>query len=99
MKTSSQTRSDSISGAAPNFHIGFGLGTHFCLGANLARLEIRVVFEELLAHYADFEIVGDLEWTNNNRLVGLTRLPLRVTPKADVLSQPQPTCGQDRPGP
>ncbi len=69
-------------GRNPNFHIGFGLGTHFCLGANLARLEIRVVFEELLARYADFEIVGDLEWTNNNRLVGLTRLPLRVIPKA-----------------
>ena len=69
-------------GRNPNFHIGFGLGTHFCLGANLARLEIRVVFEELLARYADFEIVGDLEWTNNNRLVGLTRLPLRVRAKA-----------------
>ena len=69
-------------GRNPNFHIGFGLGSHFCLGANLARLEIRVVFEELLARYADFEIVGDLAWTNNNRLVGLTRLPLRVTSKA-----------------
>ena len=69
-------------GRSPNFHIGFGLGTHFCLGANLARLEIRVVFEELLARHADFEIVGDLEWTNNNRLVGLTRLPLRVRARA-----------------
>ncbi len=69
-------------GRNPNFHVGFGLGTHFCLGANLARLEVRVVFEELLARYEGFEIVGDLEWTNNNRLVGLTRLPLRVTSKA-----------------
>ena len=69
-------------GRNPNFHIGFGLGSHFCLGANLARLEVRVVFEELLARYEGFEIVGDLEWTNNNRLVGLTRLPLRVTSKA-----------------
>ena len=62
----------------PNFHIGFGLGSHFCLGANLARLEIRVVFEELLGRYKNFEIVGDREWTNNNRLVGLTHLPLRM---------------------
>ena len=69
-------------GRSPNFHVGFGLGSHFCLGANLARLEIRVVFEELLARYEGFEIVGDLAWTNNNRLVGLTRLPLRVTSKA-----------------
>ena len=66
----------------PNFHVGFGLGAHFCLGANLARLEIRVVFEELLARYDNFEIMGDLKWTNNNRLVGLTSLPVRVTAKA-----------------
>lgn len=65
----------------PNFHIGFGLGSHFCLGANLARLEIRVVFEELLGRYENFEIVGDREWTNNNRLVGLAHLPLRVALK------------------
>ena len=66
----------------PNFHVGFGLGAHFCLGANLARLEIRVVFEELLDRYSNFEIMGDLEWTNNNRLLGLTHLPVRMTAKA-----------------
>ena len=69
-------------GRHPNFHVGFGLGTHFCLGANLARLEIRVMFEELLHRYGCFEIMGDLGWSNNNRLVGLTSLPLQVAAQA-----------------
>ncbi|HVC45557.1 MAG TPA: cytochrome P450 [Candidatus Binataceae bacterium] len=67
-------------GRDPNYHVGFGLGTHFCLGANLARLEIRVMFEELLARYARFEVRGPLAWTNNNRLLGLTHLMLEAFP-------------------
>ncbi len=67
-------------GRDPNNHVGFGLGTHFCLGANLARLEIRVMFEELLERYERFEVTGPLAWTNNNRLLSLTQLPLRVFP-------------------
>ena len=43
----------------PNHHIAFGFGTHFCLGASLARLEIRVCFEELLRRVADFTVVAD----------------------------------------
>lgn len=65
----------------PNLHVGFGLGTHFCLGASLARLEIRIIFEELLDRFDHFELTGEPAWTNNNRLVGLTRLPVRATPK------------------
>ncbi len=65
----------------PNFHVGFGLGAHFCLGANLARLELKVMFEELLGRFARFEVTGPLAWTNNNRLLGLTHLPLKAFPK------------------
>ena len=36
-------------------HLGFGIGTHFCLGANLARMEMRVAFEELLRRFPDME--------------------------------------------
>src|SRR5262245_33412319 len=42
----------------PNEHLAFGIGEHFCLGANLARLEIRVIFEELLARLPDIRLAG-----------------------------------------
>ena len=67
-------------GRDPNYHVGFGLGTHFCLGANLARLEIRVMFEALLERFERFELMGPLAWTNNNRLLSLTEMPVRVFP-------------------
>ena len=62
----------------PNRHIGFGAGVHFCLGANLARLEIRTVLEELLTRYKGFELAGEPRWTPSNRLLGLKSLPLRL---------------------
>ena len=40
-----------------NRHVAFGFGTHFCLGAHLARLEIRVMFEEMLRRMPDWELV------------------------------------------
>ncbi len=43
----------------PNHHISFGFGTHFCLGASLARLEIRLMFEELLNRVSGFRLVPD----------------------------------------
>jgi cytochrome P450 family 142 subfamily A polypeptide 1 len=43
----------------PNHHISFGFGTHFCLGASLARLEIRLLFEELLDRVSGFRLVPD----------------------------------------
>jgi cytochrome P450 family 142 subfamily A polypeptide 1 len=44
-----------------NRHVAFGFGTHFCLGAHLARLELRVVFEELLRRIPDWELVDPEE--------------------------------------
>jgi cytochrome P450 len=65
-------------GRDPNPHLGFGQGVHYCLGANLARLEMRVMFEELFARYASFEITGPAVFTRENRLLGLKHLPVRM---------------------
>jgi cytochrome P450 len=63
----------------PNLHLGFGHGLHFCLGANLARLEMRVMYEELLARFSRIERAGDIEWTRSNRHTGIRHLPLTLT--------------------
>ena len=62
----------------PNPHLALGRGVHYCLGANLARLEMRVVFEELLGRFPQIEQSADVEWTRSNRHSGIRHLPLRV---------------------
>jgi cytochrome P450 len=63
----------------PNPHLGFGHGVHHCLGASLARLEIRVVMSELLARVGKVEITGPVEWTRSNKHTGIRRLPVQLT--------------------
>jgi len=62
----------------PNPHLGFGQGVHYCLGANLARLELRVLFEELLSRFGTVQVVRDVEWTRSNRHTGIRHLVVKL---------------------
>jgi cytochrome P450 len=61
----------------PNPHIAFGTGRHVCLGQSLARLEVRVFFEEFLSRVADFE-VGEPDRLRSNFISGIKHLPVNV---------------------
>ncbi|NJP29885.1 cytochrome P450 [Microbispora hainanensis] len=63
-----------------NDHITFGKGSpHFCLGNSLARLEIRIMFEELLPRLADIRLAGDVRRVRSNFVNGIKELPVTVT--------------------
>jgi cholest-4-en-3-one 26-monooxygenase len=68
-------------GRTPNEHVAFGIGEHFCLGANLARLEIRVMFEEILHRLPDIELAGPVERLRSSLINGIKRMPVRFTPE------------------
>ena len=68
----------------PNDHLAFGIGPHFCLGANLARLEIRVMFEEILRRLPDIELDGKPERLRSYFINGIKRMPIRFTPSAAI---------------
>ncbi|MDT5005330.1 MAG: hypothetical protein QOJ24_2506 [Mycobacterium sp.] len=62
----------------PNPHLGFGQGVHYCLGANLARLELRVLYEELLGRFSSVRVVKPVEWTRSNRHTGIRHLVIEL---------------------
>ena len=64
----------------PNPHVAFGGGgPHFCLGANLARLEIRVMFDELLKRAPDMQLAGEVSRLRSNFINGIKHLPVSFT--------------------
>ena len=65
---------------SPNRHLAFGAGAHQCLGLHLARLEMRILFEELLDRIDTVELAGEAKRSNSTFVGGLKTLPLRITP-------------------
>ena len=63
-------------------HQAFGAGgRHFCLGTALARLELRILFEETLKRYPDIEIDGEPTWVESPFINQLKTLPVRLRPQ------------------
>lgn len=63
----------------PNDHVTFGKGSpHFCMGNNLARLEIRLMFETLLPRLKSVELAGDVRRVRSNFVNGIKQLPVRI---------------------
>lgn len=63
----------------PNDHLSFGRGPHFCLGAALARLQVKITFEELLDYLPRLELTGPPERLRSNFIHGIKRIPVRVS--------------------
>jgi len=73
---------------APNDHVAFGFGTHFCLGNSLARLELKVMFEQLLRRLPDLELVDAAEpgYRAANFISGYESMPVRFSPVASPVA-------------
>ena len=59
---------------SPNDHLAFGVGEHFCLGANLARMELLAIFEELLARIPNMELAGPVRRLRSNFVNGVKEM-------------------------
>ena len=62
----------------PNPHIAFGCGEHSCIGAQLARLEATVLFDELLRRFPNLELVGEVDRMRATMIPGVKRMPVRL---------------------
>jgi len=64
-------------GRDPNPHVAFGFGHHFCIGAALARLEIRALLDEMIERYTAIEPAGEIVRTNSSIIAGVVSTPVR----------------------
>ena len=64
-----------------NPHLAFGHGIHLCLGANLARLEARLFFEEFFQAFTGIESLGPVQRIRSNMVNGPKAMPVRLHPR------------------
>ena len=75
----------------PNEQIAFGGGgAHYCLGANLAKMELRLIFQEIIERMPDIHRVGEPEWLRSNFIGGVKHLPVRLDPRRKGQPRPRP---------
>jgi cytochrome P450 len=63
----------------PNPHVAFGFGAHFCLGAHLARIEMRALFRALLPRLQAVESAAPISRTHSTMVTGIASLPVRFS--------------------
>ena len=66
----------------PNDHLAFGIGEHFCLGASLARLELQVIFKEILTRLPDMELAAPPRRLRSNFVNGCKEMRVQFTPES-----------------
>jgi cholest-4-en-3-one 26-monooxygenase len=78
----------------PNDHVAFGGGgPHFCLGANLARMEMRLMFREIAERLGDMQLAGEPQYLRSNFIGGIKHMPVRFTPTPSTNTQPMARLG------
>ena len=60
----------------PNKHLSFGSGPHYCVGHTVARIGLRLLFEEIFRHVESFELAGEVEHLRSNFVAGIKHLPV-----------------------
>jgi cytochrome P450 len=71
-------------GRTPNEHLAFGHAQHFCLGANLARLELRVALQEFLPYLPLLELAGPIRRPRHTSVPGIKHMPVRFRPAQEL---------------
>jgi cytochrome P450 len=66
----------------PNKHLAFGIGPHYCVGHTVARVTLRILFNELLSRFTDFAPAGGPERLHSNFISGYRSLPITAKPVA-----------------
>jgi cholest-4-en-3-one 26-monooxygenase len=66
----------------PNYHLAFGIAEHFCLGANLARLELQMIFREIAARMDRVELAGPIARMRSSFVGGIKHMPIRYKMRA-----------------
>jgi len=66
----------------PNHHLSFGIGEHFCLGANFARMQLRAILREVFTRLPDIRVVKPPKHQRSNLIHGIREMPVEFTPEA-----------------
>ena len=64
-----------------NQHRSFGIGQHFCLGTHLARLELRVILEEVIPRLRNPRLAGEIRYTRSSLVNGIKSMPITFDPE------------------